>query len=78
MARTAQRVQAPSNGEEYIPTKDLNYYHVELERPVFSPKTGERLSTPYVQIFSENEYKKLLENKSKLGFSTKLLYKPKK
>ena len=66
--------------------KEKHLYHVELEKPIFSSSNGERLSTPFIQKFTKDEYKKFVGKKNEkdksnaemLGYTVKVLFDPEK
>lgn len=71
--------------ETYKPDdKEKHLYHVELEKPIFSSSNGERLSTPFIQKFTKDEYKKFVGKKNEkdksnaemLGYTVKVLFDP--
>lgn len=64
--------------------KEKKYYHVQLEKPYFDKKTGARLSKPYVQKMTAQDYKRLVgkkgdkdkSNAEMLGYSVTVLWNP--
>ena len=63
--------------ETYKPDdKEKHLYHVELEKPLYHPSTGQKISTPYVQKFTKNEYKQFESNAKMLGYTIKVLFNP--
>ena len=87
-AQQANRTEASSSPEQeqqkqqetksdYKPNeKEKHLYHVELEKPLYHPSTGEKISTPYVQKFTKNEYKQFESNAKMLGYTIKVLFNP--
>lgn len=78
--------QEQENKVSYTPDKsEKHLYHVMLERPQYNKKTGKKLSTPFIQKFTEAEYKALTEKKSEndksnadmLGYTVQVLWNPK-
>lgn len=72
--------------EPYVPDKsEKHLYHVLLEKPYYSKKTGKKISTPYIQKFTESEYNSLTSKKSEsdksnaemLGYEVTVLWNPK-
>ena len=83
---TAEQEQTAATASKYTPeANEKHLYHVQLETPYFSKRTGERLSTSFVQKFTEQDYKKFTEKKSDkdksnaemLGYTVKVLWNPK-
>ena len=95
-----EQAQEPSNKETekvqeqeqeakvtgYQPSKaEKHLYHVQLEKPLFDKRSGERLSKPSVQKMSEKEYKAFTSKNGEkdksiaemLGYEIKVLWNPK-
>ena len=50
--------------EKYVPRDDeKGFYHVRLEKERYDQRTGKKLSKPFIQKYSEKEYKKLTAKK---------------
>ena len=65
--------------ENYIVPKGEEYcYHCRIEMVEFSKTTGERLSTPRIQIFGIKAFETLvLHNLRKMGYTVVILHDPK-
>lgn len=70
----------------YVPAdNEKHLYHLQLEKQLFDKTTGKRLSTPYVQKFSERAYNKFMgkkndnekSNAEMLGYTVTVLWNPK-
>lgn len=61
----------PAKGEE-------DYYIVRLSKgPKFNAETGERITAnSFRQIYSRNEFQMLMDSKSSLGYTVKVIYDP--
>lgn len=77
-------VQAQTS--RYVPAdNEKHLYHLQLEKQLFDKTTGKRLSTPYVQKFSERAYNKFMGKKNEndksnaemLGYTVTVLWNPK-
>lgn len=77
-------VQAQTS--RYVPAdNEKHLYHLQLEKQLFDKTTGKRLSTPYVQKFSERAYNKFMgkkndnekSNAEMLGYTVTVLWNPK-
>lgn len=77
-------VQAQAS--RYVPAdSEKHLYHLQLEKQLFDKTTGKRLSTPYVQKFSERAYNKFMGKKNEndksnaemLGYTVTVLWNPK-
>lgn len=71
---------------DYQPSKaEKHLYHVQLEKPLFDKRSGERLSKSSVQKMSEKEYKAFTSKNGEkdksiaemLGYEIKVLWNPK-
>lgn len=83
---TTEEQEAPASKETYIPDKsEKHLFHVLMDKPYFSQKTGKKLSKPYIQKFTDAEYKALTEKKNEsdtsyaemLGYEVTVLWNPK-
>lgn len=61
-----------------VEDKESHLYHVELDKPVYDKATGKKLSKPFIQKFTEAEYKQFENNSKGLGFQIKVIKKPTK
>ena len=72
-----QEQQQQETKSDYKPNeKEKHLYHVELEKPLYHPSTGQKMSTPFVQKFTKNEYKQFESNAKMLGYTIKVLFNP--
>lgn len=72
-----QEQQQQEQKSDYKPNEEEKHlYHVELEKPLYHPSTGEKISTPYVQKFTKNEFKQFESNAKMLGYTIKVLFNP--
>jgi hypothetical protein len=64
--------------------KEKHLYHVQLEKPLYNPSSGKKMSTPYIQKFTKNEFKQFVgkkgsndkSNAEMLGYTVKVLFNP--
>lgn len=56
------------------PENEKHLFHLSLEKVLFNSKTGQKASKPYVQKFTESEYKDLLVHGA--GFTINVLHDP--
>lgn len=71
------RVELASQ-DSYIPDnpKEINLFHVKLEREAFDSKTGQRLSKPFIQKFTIPDWNQFEKNSTGLGYSVNILWNP--
>lgn len=71
--------------DSYVPKdKEKKYYHVQLEKPLYSKLTGEKLSKPFTAKLSRKGYRLLVSKKGEkdksnaemLGYTVKVLWEP--
>ena len=55
---------------------EAHLIHVELDKPSYNPKTGEKQSRAYIQIFTEGDFKAFEKHAQQQGFSVKVLHDP--
>ena len=55
--------------------KEKGHYHAILEQVNISP-SGKRLSKPYVQIFSVDDWKSFVKCKGSLGYTVEVIHDP--
>lgn len=69
----------------YVPKDtEKKYYHVQLEKPYYDKRTGEKKSKPFVQKLTEYGYKQLTgkrnerdkSNAEMLGYTVTVLWNP--
>jgi len=64
-------VVVAQNGSTLLPKpEERNFFHVKLEKTRFHPKTGQRLSKPYIQKFGINAWDQFKKSSEGLGFDT--------
>lgn len=60
----------PEPGTEHL-------YHVQVEKPMFDQRTGEKISTATVQLFDAKNYKSLAAvAQNQLGYTLTVLHEP--
>lgn len=63
--------------ENYIvPEGEQGFYHVVMEVKQYDPKNGAKISTPRVQKFNPQTFKKLKDNFERQGYTMVILYDP--
>lgn len=86
----SSKEQAPQEQEDqvqetkYTPDpSEKNLYHVQLEKPLYDKNTGNKLSSPFVQKFTQKEYNDLTRKKDGeksnaelLGYKVTVLWDP--
>lgn len=75
-AEEAARVAYAQSGSFLPDPKEKGLFHVKLDKPAFDPKTGKRLSKPYIQIFTESEWNTFEKNSTGLGYTTEIMWNP--
>lgn len=87
--KAPEQAESSTVDDEYANYKpddsEKGYYHVLLERPYYNKKTGNKLSVPTIQKFTENEYKALTGKKNEkdksnaelLGYTVRVIWNPK-
>ena len=78
-AAEQKKIKAAQGSDEndFVPKEnERGHYHVKMEKKVFSPSTGEKLTKDYVQIYSIKEWKAYLKNGKGLGFTCTVLWNP--
>ena len=65
----AENAFEPEESEKHL-------YHVELDKPYFDTVTGKSLSKPFMQKFTEPEFRVFKASNANQGFKYKILYKP--
>lgn len=57
--------------------REAHLYHVKVTKgSKFDPETGKPLNTPFVQKFTEPEYKQLVGSLGSLGYKLEVLHQP--
>ena len=59
-----------------VEDNERGFYHCRLERKVFDPNTGARLSRPFVQKFDEKGFAGLYRNLTESGYDVEILHDP--
>ena len=78
-AAEAKKIKAAqgSDDNDYLPNeKERHLFHVKMEKRVFSPSTGEKLTKDYIQMYSVKEWKAFEKNGKGLGFTCTVLWNP--
>lgn len=84
-ANNSPEMEQEQQQSKYKPDdKEKHLYHVELEKPLYNPSTGKKISTPYVQKFTKSEFKQFVgkkgandkSNAEMLGYTVKVLFNP--
>lgn len=82
---TTTTMEETATGDRFVPAeKEKRFYHVQLEKPLFNKRTGERMSKPFVQKLTVQGYRQLTtrrgakdkSNAEKLGYTVKVLWNP--
>lgn len=60
-----------------VTPENSSLYHVILDMPLFNQRTGKREFTPYVQMFSEPEYRNFERHAESQGYVCTVLWNPK-
>ena len=62
---------------DYLPDEDERHlFHVKMEKRVFSPSTGEKLTKDFVQKYNSKEWGAYKKNGGGLGFTCTVLWNP--
>ena len=78
-AAEQKKIKAAQGSDEndFVPKEnERGHYHVKMEKKVFSPSTGEKLTKDYVQIYSIKEWSAFEKNGKGLGFTCTVLWNP--
>jgi hypothetical protein len=72
----AARGAAAADGKFRPKVKEVGYFHVELDKPSFNPKTGKKNSKAFPQIFEPKAFNQFAQQSSGLGYTVKVLWNP--
>jgi hypothetical protein len=62
---------------DYLPEeKERHLFHVKMEKKVFSPSTGKKLTKDFVQKYNSKEWSAYQKNGGGLGFTCTVLWNP--
>ena len=62
---------------DYLPEeKERHLFHVKMEKKVFSPSTGKKLTKDFVQIYNSKEWGAYQKNGGGLGYTCTVLWNP--
>ena len=62
---------------DYLPEeKERHLFHVKMEKKVFSPSTGKKLTKDFVQMYNSKEWGAFEKNGGGLGFACMVLWNP--
>lgn len=62
---------------DYLPEENERHlFHVKMEKKVFSPSTGEKLTKDFVQKYNSKEWGAYQKNGGGLGFTCTVLWNP--
>ena len=62
---------------DYLPDENERHlFHVKMEKRVFSPSTGEKLTKDFVQKYNSKEWGAYKKNGGGLGFTCTVLWNP--
>ena len=73
---TATDVESLTAENYTVPEGEENLYHVLLDKPNFSPKTGQKLSVAFVQKFTAADWDAHQKHSTE-GFTAVMLHDPK-
>lgn len=64
------------DGKSYLPKPNerTGFYHVQLDKPQYSSKTGKKKSKAFAQIYRPDALKQLLNQKDNLGYQVVILW----
>ena len=63
--------------DNYVPAPGTeNNYHVKVEKKAFNPQSGERISTPKVQVYAPKAFINFAANCVGLGYYVTVLHDP--
>lgn len=69
-------VSGNRNSDYELPEHEQHLIHASIEAPLYSQQTGQKISTPRVQKFSENEFKHTKESRVFEGYEIEILHAP--
>lgn len=72
-----KRIEAAQDGSDFLPAeKERHLFHVKMDKSVFSPTTGKKLTKEFVQMYTAKEWSAFKTNGGGLGFTTTVLWNP--
>lgn len=72
-----KKIEAAQNGSDYLPEgNERHLVHVKMEKKVFSPSTGEKLTKDFIQKYNTKEWSAFQKNGGGLGFTCTVLWNP--
>ena len=78
-AAQKKKIEAAQGGadNDYLPEENERHlFHVKMEKKVFSPSTGKKLTKDFVQKYNSKEWGACQKNGGGLGFTCTVLWKP--
>ncbi len=74
--KVAEKVKAP---KYVVKDNEKHLVHARLTKGNrFDPATGEQISNPFMQMFTEREFDQFKANANVLGYTFKVIHEPKK
>lgn len=74
--KVAEKVKAPKYA---VKDSEKHLVHARLTKGNrFDPTTGEQISNPFMQMFTEREFDQFKANATVLGYTFKVIHEPKK
>jgi len=72
-----KKIEAAQDGSDYLPEENERHLvHVKMEKKVFSPSTGKKLTKDFVQKYNTKEWSAFQKNGGGLGFTCTVLWNP--
>ncbi len=78
-AADEKKIEAAQGGadNDYLPEeKERHLFHVKMEKKVFSPSTGKKLTKDFVQIYNSKEWGAYQKSGGGLGYTCTVLWNP--
>lgn len=76
-AAEKKKIEAEQDGNDYLPEENERHLvHVKMEKKVFSPSTGEKLTKDHIQKYNTKEWSAFQKNGGGLGFTCTVLWNP--
>lgn len=76
-AAEKKKIEAAQDGSDYLPEENERHLvHVKMEKKVFSPSTGKKLTKDFIQKYNTKEWSAFQKNGGGLGFTCTVLWNP--
>lgn len=76
-AAEKKKIEATQDDSDYLPEENERHLvHVKMEKKVFSPSTGKKLTKDFIQKYNTKEWAAFQKNGGGLGFTCTVLWNP--